>query len=138
MVEENHDRIAKAVQADLGGHKLRGVFDFVGVYEHAQYALNNIDSWTADIPVKHAEMLGGSVVRTSPKDLIRIIAPFNYPFDLVFSPLVSAIAAGNCAVLKPSEIAVNSAALVEELVLKYLDTSCIEVVLGAIPETTEL
>ena len=110
----------------------------MGVYEHAQYALNNIDSWTADIPVKHAEMLGGSVVRTSPKDLIRIIAPFNYPFDLVFSPLVSAIAAGNCAVLKPSEIAVNSAALVEELVLKYLDTSCIEVVLGAIPETTEL
>lgn len=67
-----------------------------------------------------------------------IISPWNYPLQLILNPLVAAVAAGNTAVLKPSECSPHCAALVSELVPKYLDASAIQVVQGAVPETTEL
>jgi aldehyde dehydrogenase (NAD+) len=57
---------------------------------------------------------------------------------MVFTPLIGAIAAGNAAVVKPSEVAPHTAMLVESLIARYLDTSAIKVVQGAIPETTLL
>ncbi len=67
-----------------------------------------------------------------------MIGPWNYPIQLLLSPLVGAIAAGNAAVLKPSELAPASAAALAELVPRYLDTACIRVIEGGVPETEEL
>ena len=67
-----------------------------------------------------------------------IISPWNYPFVLCLDPLVSALAAGNCVVIKPSEVSSNSEACIQRLVTKYLDSSCVKVVQGGVPETTEL
>lgn len=61
---------------------------------------------------------------------VLVIGPWNYPFMLAFVPLCAAIAAGNCVVIKPSELSPNSAALIAELVPKYLDRSCFKVVTG--------
>ncbi|CAF3961935.1 unnamed protein product [Rotaria sordida] len=63
---------------------------------------------------------------------------WNYPFSITLSPLIGALAAGNCAVIKPSELAPNSAAIIAKMVEHYLDTSCIRVVLGAIDQTQAL
>jgi aldehyde dehydrogenase (NAD+) len=57
---------------------------------------------------------------------------------MCFDPLVAALAAGNCVVIKPSEMAPHAAAMIERLVVDYLDNDCIKVVQGAIPETTAL
>lgn len=57
---------------------------------------------------------------------------------LSLDPIVGAIAAGNALVLKPSEIAPATSSLLSKLMEKYLDTSCIRVVEGAVPETTAL
>ncbi len=63
---------------------------------------------------------------------VLIIGPWNYPFMLAFMPLCAAIAAGNCAVIKPSELSPHSAALIADLVPKYLDNSCFKVITGEI------
>lgn len=65
-------------------------------------------------------------------------APWNYPLQLCFQPLVSIFAAGNTAVIKPSELAPACAALIERLVDTYLDRDACKVVQGAVDETTEL
>jgi acyl-CoA reductase-like NAD-dependent aldehyde dehydrogenase len=65
-------------------------------------------------------------------------SPWNYPLVLGLQPLIGAIAAGCCAVLKPSEISPHSSALLAELFPKYLNPDAYRVVLGAIPETTKL
>jgi len=67
-----------------------------------------------------------------------VISAWNYPWNLCLGPLVGAIAAGNCVLMKPSEVAENTARLVAELFPRYLDPNCVQVVLGGVPETTLL
>ncbi|MGB0515275.1 MAG: aldehyde dehydrogenase family protein, partial [Wenzhouxiangellaceae bacterium] len=67
-----------------------------------------------------------------------IIGAWNYPLLLLLGPLIPAIAAGNCAVLKPSEVTSNASSLMAELIPKYLDNDAFAVVQGAVPETTAL
>ncbi|MCB0297163.1 MAG: aldehyde dehydrogenase family protein, partial [Calditrichaeota bacterium] len=57
-----------------------------------------------------------SQIRYEPKGVVLIIAPWNYPFNLIFGPLAAAIAAGNCAILKPSEFTPHTSALMKEMV----------------------
>ncbi|CAF5220254.1 unnamed protein product, partial [Rotaria magnacalcarata] len=59
-----------------------------------------------------------------------IIGSWNYPYLVTLTPLVGAIAAGNCVILKPSELAPKSAAIMAAMVERYLDPSCVRVVLG--------
>lgn len=63
---------------------------------------------------------------------------WNYPLALTLDPLSGAIAAGNTAILKPSELTPKCAAILEELFPKYLDQDCFHVFNGGVPETTEL
>ena len=67
-----------------------------------------------------------------------VIGAWNEPFMLTLGPLVAAIAAGNTAVVKPSEVSEASAAVVAEMIPKYLDPDAVAVVTGAVPETTAL
>ena len=142
MVEIEHEKITSTVRMDHGGPKLRGLGE-IGCHKGAEFALSNLKTWMADTKVPtpfdaSPTRMGSSWVRNEPKGVVLIIAPWNYPLELVLTPLVSAIAAGNCVVVKPSEVSSNSAVLIEELINKYLDTSCIKVVQGSIPETTAL
>ena len=142
MVEENTDLIANAVRQDLGGSNVRALGDF-GAHGAAGFALSNLNSWTADEKVTTPFLtcptrLASSYIRREPKGVMLLIAPWNYPVDLCFGPLVSAIAAGNCVVIKPSEVSTHCAKVIEQLVTKYLDPACVKVVQGAVPETTAL
>jgi len=83
-------------------------------------------------------MMGSSYIRQEPKGVALIIGAWNFPVDLTLQPLVAAVSAGCCAVIKPSEVSRHTAVLIEELICKYLDSSAVRVVQGAIPETTAL
>jgi aldehyde dehydrogenase (NAD+) len=74
-------------------------------------------------------------IHPEPLGITLIIGAWNYPFLVTLSPLVGAIAAGNCVILKPSELASNSAAAMAIMIERYLDPSCIRVVLGGIEQT---
>src|SRR5699024_10652838 len=79
-----------------------------------------------------------SWVQPEPLGVVLIIGAWNYPIQLVLGPLVAALAAGNCAVLKPSEVAAATSQLFAELVPRYLDCRAVSVVEGAVEETPAL
>jgi len=140
---EMHEEIATAVIADLGGPKMRALGDMGPIVGDAEYALEHLDEWTKPktIPGTEGAALNfgnTSVVRPTPKGIILNVAPWNFPLAMCFQPLVAALAAGNGAMIKPSEMAPNCAAVIKKIVETYLDTELVKVTLGAVPETTAL
>ena len=83
-------------------------------------------------------MLDDNRIIQDPLGVVLIIGAWNYPLQLTLVPLVGAIAAGNAAILKPSEVSPQSAKVIADLVAQYLDPQCIRVVNGAVAETTLL
>eukprot|EP00924_Labyrinthula_sp_SR-Ha-C_P007440 maker-scaffold_24-snap-gene-3.38-mRNA-1 protein AED:0.25 eAED:0.25 QI:142/1/1/1/0.5/0.66/3/107/478 len=139
MYMENFDAIAEAIGKDVGGGKGRAVFELSGIVQ-ALYCAANVNEWVKPEPVEIANSTGNTkaYVIHSPKGVILNISPWNFPFILTVNPLLNILAAGNCCVIKPSEISTHSAELIAELIPKYLDQSAVRVVLGAVPETTAL
>ncbi|XP_006893308.1 PREDICTED: aldehyde dehydrogenase family 3 member B1 isoform X2 [Elephantulus edwardii] len=82
-----------------------------------------------------ATQLDSAFIRKEPFGVVLIIAPWNYPLNLTLVPLVGALAAGNCVVLKPSEISTSVEKVLAEVLPRYLDQSCFAVALGG-PEVT--
>uniref|UniRef100_A0A452SGW9 Aldehyde dehydrogenase 3 family member B2 n=1 Tax=Ursus americanus TaxID=9643 RepID=A0A452SGW9_URSAM len=88
-------------------------------------ALRNLPTWMKDEPVtKNLFMqLDSAFIRKEPFGLVLIIAPWNYPVNLTLVPLVGALAAGNCVVLKPSELSKGTEKVLAEVLPQYLDQS---------------
>jgi aldehyde dehydrogenase (NAD+) len=130
-----------ALRHDLGKCAFESFLGETGVLvADIDHVLKHLDDWVKPEKVSTPMALqpGKSYILREPLGVALVIAPWNYPLQLVLSPLVGAIAAGNCAVLKPSELAPATAAAVEEWVGKYLDDECVAVVQGAVPETQAL
>nr|KAF6438124.1 hypothetical protein HJG59_008781 [Molossus molossus] len=91
-------------------------------------ALRNLRAWMKDEKVskKLAVQLSSAFIRKEPFGLVLIIAPWNYPVNLTLVPLVGALAAGNCVVLKPSEISKNTEKVLVEVLPRYLDQGALE------------
>ncbi|EFB28982.1 hypothetical protein PANDA_010238, partial [Ailuropoda melanoleuca] len=83
-------------------------------------------------------LLDSAFIRKEPFGLVLIIAPWNYPVNLTLVPLVGALAAGNCVVLKPSELSKGTEKVLAEVLPQYLDQGCFAVVLGGPQETGQL
>ena len=81
---------------------------------------------------------GASWTVPEPLGTVLIIGPWNYPIQLLINPLIGALAAGNCVVVKPSEVAPACAALTASLLARYLDADAVRIVQGGVDETTEL
>ena len=124
LVTENVEAIVAATIADVGGGRLRAVFEMDAVAE-AEHAIENLDAWCADEVVKDSRpspldrTVDTCVVRREPKGVVLIISPWNFPLALALRPLVAVLAAGNCAVLKPSEVSGATSRLLAELVPRY-------------------
>src|SRR5690606_19813670 len=73
-----------------------------------------------------------------PYGVVLIIAPWNYPLLLALQPVIAALAAGNCVVLKPSELTPNTSQLISKLISRYFSSEIIQVVQGGVEETTIL
>lgn len=81
---------------------------------------------------------GSSEIVYEPYGVVLSLSPWNYPYSLALEPAIGAIAAGNAVVLKPSETAPATAALLKALVEVYLDPQAVRVVLGGVEESTAL
>jgi acyl-CoA reductase-like NAD-dependent aldehyde dehydrogenase len=131
--------IAEATFQDLRKPVFETYVTEIGfVKTEIRYALKHLANWTAiaqvNTPLIYAP--GKSQIIPEPKGVVLILGPFNYPIQLVLLPLVSAIAAGNCAVIKPSELAPACSSLLKRRLGAFLDPSCFDVVEGG-PETSE-
>ncbi|XP_046500616.1 aldehyde dehydrogenase family 3 member B2-like isoform X3 [Equus quagga] len=103
-------------------------------------ALKNLHTWMKDEPATKnlLMLLSSTFIRKEPFGLVLIITPWNYPLNLSLVPLVGALAAGNCVVLKPSEISTSTEKVLTEVLPQYLDQSCFAVMLGGPEETGQL
>lgn len=104
------------------------------------HAIKNLGKWMKPRKVGTPVLLTGtrSEVRYEPKGVVLIISPWNYPFQLAIAPLVAAVAAGNCVMLKPSEKTPHTAAFIEQLVRDVFDPSEVAVVQGGPQESQAL
>lgn len=136
---ENEVAINNALWADLRKPKTETYITELGIcFEEIKYTTKYLKSWTKPKSVGTPFLYcpASSKIYYEPLGVVLIIGPWNYPFQLVISPLIGAIAAGNCAVIKPSEIAANTSHLLAEILPKYFDPSFITVVEGG-KETTQ-
>jgi aldehyde dehydrogenase (NAD+) len=141
LMREHEDSFAEALRKDLGKCRFEAVMTEMSfVAAEAKYARRNLRKWVRPKKVRTPIMAqpGHSYLWPEPKGVVLIIAPWNYPMSMVMAPLVGAIAAGNCAVMKPSEVTSHTSATIASLLPRYLDTDAFAVVEGGIPETTEL
>jgi len=141
LLEDNESRIAEALHADLRKPAQEVLLGETALlFSEIRHARSRMERWARPRPVDTPAIAqpARSFVQPDPLGVALIIGAWNYPVQLVFAPLVPAIAAGNCAVLKPSEVTPTTSALIAELVPRYLDTRAFAVVEGGVPETTAL
>lgn len=141
MCSEREPEICAALTEDLGRPAFEGWLADVGSTKaEAVYARKHLRKWMKPkrtaLPLSHRP--GKAWVQYDPLGVVLIIGPWNYPFFLCMSPLVAAVAAGNGAVIKPSELAPATSALLARLVPQYLDPEAIRVVQGAAEVTQDL
>ncbi|HEX3068640.1 MAG TPA: aldehyde dehydrogenase family protein, partial [Thermoanaerobaculia bacterium] len=98
----------------------------------ARHAMRHLRRWMRPRRVSTPLALLGSRSRIiyEPKGVVLIISPWNFPVNLTFGPLVSAIAAGNCAVIKPSEMTPHTSACMKKIVRSIFDESEVAVIEG--------
>jgi aldehyde dehydrogenase (NAD+) len=141
LLRDGEAQLLEALRRDLGKPAIEGFLtDIAFVRAEIDETLRHLDAWLRPekvrVPLKQRP--GGAHIYRDPLGVVLIIGPWNYPVQLVLAPLVGAIAAGNCAVIKPSEISEHTAHALADLIPRYLDPECVAVVEGGAAETTAL
>lgn len=141
LLSENESAFLEALRLDLGRSAFESqTTELFACRKSIQEAISSVQSWAQPIKVGLPLQVfpaSGKLV-PEPLGLVLIISPWNFPVTLTLEPLIGAIVAGNCAIIKPSEISAHCAALFAKLVPAYLDRECFQVIQGGVPETTEL
>ncbi|CAL9693950.1 unnamed protein product [Knipowitschia caucasica] len=141
LLQENEQLLLDALHKDLAKPKFEAVLSELAIVANELiFALSNLRSWlqlehvTRTMPTQ----ADACYVRREPLGVVLIIGPWNYPIHLLLLPLVAAIAAGNCVVIKPSEVTPSVAEVIAELIPKYLSQDCFSVFCGGAEETKAL
>ncbi|MGD2182340.1 aldehyde dehydrogenase [Lusitaniella coriacea] len=133
LIQKNQDAIAQALKDDLK----KPAFEAIG--SEILFSIGNIDhtiqhlrNWAKPqkVSVPLTQLPASAQIISEPLGVVLIIGPWNYPFQLLILPLVGAIAAGNCAILKPSELVPHTSKLVADLIAKNFDPGFLSVVEG--------
>ena len=133
MFEDHEEEWIEALHKDLRKPRAESVLGELDICKSEIITMvNNLDAWSKDeyvkVPIAHA--LSNVRIVRQPLGVVLVIAPWNYPVNLAALPLIGALAAGNCVILKPSELASNVERLFVELMDKYMDAGCVHVLTG--------
>ncbi|MEP1383011.1 MAG: aldehyde dehydrogenase family protein, partial [Paraglaciecola sp.] len=141
LVLVHQDEILAALQKDLGRCDMESwTAELGGVVSEVEHTVKHLKKWMKPrhVSTPIVAQPGKSYVLPEPLGTVLIIGAWNYPLLLVLGPLIAAISAGNCALIKPSELSPNTSALMAQQIPKYLDQQAVVVVEGAVDETSEL
>ena len=140
MVVDNETKMVDAMKTDLHRTEFESYAMDIGILKKDILdTLKHVDDWAADERIDAGFImgtLGKARLRKEPLGVAFIIGAWNFPFVLTISPLLAAIAAGCCVMLKPSEVAAASQDLLVDMVRQYLDPQAVQVVTGGAKETT--
>lgn len=132
LLENHQQEILNALSEDLRKPPTEALFEIIAIKQEIKLAKKNLSNWMQIQPINVPFSLrpGQAFVQPDPLGCILIIGPWNYPFSLTLQPLVGALAAGNTAVLKPSEHAPNVSNLIKRLINKYFEQNVTQVIEG--------
>ncbi|MBY0204820.1 aldehyde dehydrogenase [Paenibacillus cucumis Kampfer et al. 2016] len=140
-IEKYQQRILDALRADLNKSEAEGYGSEIRiVLGELDYTLEHLREWATprNVPTSSAMPDAASTIYPEPYGVALIIAPWNYPFQLAFGPLIGAIAAGNCAVIKPSELTPATSRLINDLIQDIYPEEYIAVMEGEVETSTAL
>lgn len=141
MLQECEDELVDAVVADVGRDRM-GVYlaDLAPVRAELRHTRRRLARWAAPRRVGVPLVLrpGSAAVEPHPRGVVLVIGAWNFPLLLTLQPLVSALAAGNIVILKPSELAPATSAALARLLPRYLDPEAVHVVTGGVDVSTRL
>ncbi len=141
VVEKNESRIYEALRSDLNKSKTESYTSEISfITKEIDFSAKNLKKWMKlrKVSTQFINQPGKSYIFSQPRGTALIIAPWNYPLGLSLTPLVSSIAAGNCTVLKPSEIAPFTSQLIADIISDNFDSNYLAVVQGGPEVTSEL
>lgn len=125
LLTDHADDLCKVMAADFGNRSPHQsmITDIAGTVNFGKYCLKHMDKWSRP-EKRHVQfplgLLGAKAeVRYEPKGVVGILSPWNFPVNLSFGPLMQIFAAGNCAMIKPSEFTEKTSLLTKELVEEY-------------------
>lgn len=140
-IKKYEKEVIKALYNDLRKSEFEAYTTEIGlVYDNISYMKKNLEKWMEPMQVKTplALMPSKSFIVNDPYGTVLIIAPFNYPFQLVMEPLLGAICGGNCAIIKPSESTPYTAEVIKKIIEETFDPGYIRVLEGEKEETSLL
>jgi len=134
---DNEDEILDALYKDLRKPKFEAYTSEIAVViTELNYLIKNIEKLAKPKRVKSSllNFPSADYIYKDPYGRVLIMAPWNYPFQLVINPLAAAIAAGNCVICKPSEITAHTSSVLTELIAEVFDPEHVTVIEGGIEE----
>ncbi|WP_222853312.1 aldehyde dehydrogenase family protein [Fodinicola acaciae] len=141
MLTAREADFSAALEKDLRRPMADGwLLDIAPTIAEAAYARKHLRRWMRDerVGMPLTVRPGKAWIRHEPLGTVLVIGAWNYPIALTLTPLVAALSAGNCVIVKPSEHAPAVSALLAETIPAYLDRAAVIVVEGAVAETQEL
>src|SRR3954454_2204067 len=141
MLTERSGDFEAALLADLAQNPTESQIAEIGfVVGEIDHTLKHLRRWLRPrrVSVPGALLPARAFTLLEPVGVVLVIAPWNYPVQLLLAPLVGALAAGNAVVLKPSELAPATSAVLARLIPEYLDSRAVAVVEGGAEDTTDL
>jgi aldehyde dehydrogenase (NAD+) len=141
LLEDCEPQIGQAIRKDLGRSEIETrLVETHLLRREIQFAQKRLRQWMRPERVRTPWLLQPSAARIyrEPFGVALILGPWNYPLQRVLVPLVGALAAGNCAVIKPSELAPATSSLLAAILPRYLDPECVQVVEGGPSESAAL
>ena len=141
VLQDGGDRLVQAMQADFGKPTVEAhATDIAFTVTEVKHIRKHVEDWAKPRKAKLRlkDMPGKGTVQPEPLGVALIIAPWNYPVQLLVAPMAAAIAAGNAVVAKPSELVPRTSAVLTELLRDHLDPEAIAVVEGGVDVSTKL
>ena len=130
---QNEAAILAALRNDLYKPAYEGYLTEIGlVLTEIRFVNRHLRSWVKPRKVRTHYFLwfGSSAIHPEPYGISLIISPWNYPLHLTMLPLIGSIAAGNCTIIKPSEYAPHTAAIISEIIERHFDSHYVAVIEG--------
>lgn len=140
-VTQYETELYQAFKTDLHKGRFETLSTEIGLVKRSiRHTIKHLSSWTEQKHKNTPSILFGKKSFTvyEPYGTVLIIGPFNYPFLSVIEPLIGAVASGNTAVIKPSELTPNVSKVIEEMIHTHFTSSYIEVVTGGVSTTQSL
>lgn len=138
MLRKYREKILKALADDFGGHSTQAgdLLEILGMFDRADYNITNVKRWMKPIPkAGNLVTIGNAKVflKSHPKGVIGNMVSWNFPFDIAIGPMLDALGAGNRVIIKPSDLAPECGAVLQEMIAETFNEDLVAVVNGGLP-----